>query len=246
MTGIDGLSLLGRQALQRIGRGGAADAAARARFAAGDAATSRTLDATTGTLFGQRQDRGGYQADAQALFVAQVFGSLSGMVGSFYAAQSAREQGKAQAQDLEFEQSMAGVSARLAMADANAILEAGRDEAAQASAEYGMAKAETEAQQGASGFVAGQGSGGAVLQGIELAKRIDVGVINRNAVRAASQRRLQATDLRSRGALAGASARNIRGAAATIQPGAAAVTSLLNSGSSLVGRYAALRSGRFQ
>lgn len=187
----------------------------------------------------------GYQTEATAALVTQLFGTLSGMVGSFFAAESDRNQLKSQALDLEHAQSMAGINARLAAADANAILEAGRDEVAMSTLEHGQAKESERARQGASGFVGGQGSGAEVLASIEVAKRIDAATINKNTVRAASQRRLQATDWRNRGAAAGASAANLRGARGAIQPGLSAVASGLNSGASLISRYADYRSGRF-
>lgn len=247
MSGFDGLAGLGTQALSQRLSGGVFGGTLRARanLAAGDARIDRTLDTSLAELFGERKDRVDYQADASALFVGQIFGALSGAVGSFFAAQSAKDDAKSQAIDQDHAGKMSDINARIAQADAAAILEAGREEADLASLEYAQASATERTQQATSGFVGGQGSGAEVLASIELAKRIELRTINKNTVRAATQRRLQGIDESNRGTAARASAQNLRRAAGAIQPGAAAATSLLNSGSSLVGRYAALRSGRF-
>lgn len=241
MSGFDGLLGLGRQSLTtRLGAGGVA--------AARDAALSRSVDRTLSLeagMFSRPSSGGGYGDLAAGALYLQAGGLLLGMVGGYYQALNQKLSLKAAAQDAEHEERMAGINARLAEEDANAILEAGKDEEARVGLEYGQAKAAELARQGGSGFAAGEGSGAEVSASIELAARIDRAAIRRNAVRAAGQSRMEAVDRRNRGSLAGQAARNLRGTAGSIQPGLSVLTAGLEGGGSLLGRAAAYRSGRY-
>lgn len=187
----------------------------------------------------------GFGGAAAASLWLQGTGALLSMVGSFFQAQQQKDLLKAQALDLEHESRMSAINARNAEADAQAILEAGRDEAAQVTAAYGQAKAEEVVRQGASGFVTGSGSNAEVTASIELAKRIERSRITQDTLRAAGQRRMQAVDLRNRGVLAGVSAENTRRTARTVSPALAGLTAGISGGASLLSNYAQFRSGRF-
>ena len=210
-----------------------------------EASMQGAIDASMGSLEVPAATTNRNRDNATASMVAMVFGTLTGMVGSFYEAQSLQNRLKSEALDYEHASKMSGIAARQAEQDANSIMEASRDDIAWTTAEYGQAKAQTKARQGGSGFVAGQGSGAEVLASMEMAKQIDMMTINKNAVRAASQRRLQGTTERNRGTLADASAANLRGAAGAIKPGLSALSAGLEGGASMLGRYSRLRSGRF-
>lgn len=191
------------------------------------------------------QQPGGYGGLASAGNWLSIGGALLGLVGSFYAAKSQQNQLKSEALAADFQESMSAINAKNAESDAQSILQAGQDEGARTSLAYGQEKAAQKAEQGASGFTIGVGSAAEAQASIELAKRLDLAAINRNTVRAASSRRLQATDQRNQSLLAGVSARNLRGTASSISPGLAAAGSLFRSAGPLLGQYASSHSSRY-
>jgi hypothetical protein len=99
------------------------------------------------------------------------------------------------------------------------------------------------AQQAANGVALGSASASEVRASIRLAAAIDKRTMNANAVRAAMAERQRGAGLRGRGMLAGASARNLRRSASSINPGLAAASSALGSGGSLLSQYS-MYSGR--
>lgn len=167
----------------------------------------------------------------------QLGGSLMSAVGGYYAAESQKSQLKSQALSLEHEASMSRLNARMAENDAQAIEEAGREEAGQVALRYAQEKGAYRASVGASGIVAGFGSTAEVAASIDLAAEVDALTINRNAVRAAGARRVAATDLRNRGAMAEISAGNVRATAGSIRPRAALAGSLLSSSGMLASQW---------
>lgn len=150
---------------------------------------------------------------------AQLMGTFVSAIGAGFAAQAQKDQAKAQALSLEFQQSMANRNARLAEEDAQAILAAGRSQVAQLTAQRGQEKARKRVSAAARGVT------GASVQEIlateDLVKEIDAMTINRNAVRAAGQARRGAVNASNQGLLAGVSAGNLRRTARTISPLAA-------------------------
>lgn len=168
----------------------------------------------------------------------QVSGALMGAIGAFYAADSAKHQLKSQALAAEFEQSMSAINARNAEADAQSVLEAGAQEIAQVTAQYGQEKAALQASTASRGVVSGVGSAAELAASVELAKQVDALTINKNRVRAAGQARMRAADMRSRGLLAGTSANNLRSSAGSINPYLAGSGSLLSAAGNVAATYA--------
>lgn len=162
-----------------------------------------------------------------------AYGSLIGgamsTVGAFYGAKVAKETYRQQAMSAEFAQSMANRNARLAEIDAQAELDAGRLQAQQSAMGYNQAAGEQIAQQGAAGVDLSSGNALEQRVSLRLAQRIEALTINRNTVRAARAARIRATDLRSQGAMAGVSARNLRAAGSSISPGMAGFAGLLDA-----------------
>lgn len=166
-------------------------------------------------------------AAATALLAFGAAGAITSSVGAYYGAIAQRYQLKSQAQDLDFQATMAGINARAAEMDASVALEAGRSEKGRRTLQYGQVKAGARTGQAAAGVQAGVGSAGEVLASIEAAKEIDSLTIDRNALRAARGFKSQAVDLRNRSSLARMSAGNARQFAGSISPGLSALTSLL-------------------
>jgi hypothetical protein len=171
---------------------------------------------------------GGFWSEFGIGGALQVGGSLMSIIGTYFAADTQKNQLKSQGLALDHEAAMSRFNARLAEQDALAIEEAGRQEAGQVALRYAAEKGAFQARTGASGVRMGRGSAAEVAASIDLAAELDDITINRNTVRAAGQRRMQAQDIRNRGSLAEVSARNVRGTASSIRPGQAAHGSLLS------------------
>lgn len=159
--------------------------------------------------------------------IMSVAGVLTGAIGSFYAAKTQKYQLQGQALSLEFERSIANLNSRAAERDAQAILEAGRQEKALTTLRHGQAIATQRASQAARGLQAGVGSVAEMAATSILAKDLDALTIDADTVRAANAARLRAVDLRSRGRLAGVGAANLRGTAGSVSPFLATTSSLL-------------------
>jgi hypothetical protein len=162
-------------------------------------------------------------------FVTAIGGQAMQLVGNFYAARSARNQAKAQADSLKFRETMAYRNARAAERDAQQELRAGRHEAAVRQLQTAQEKGAETASAAARGL-AGTGSSAEVLASLELASQMDVLSIRTNAVRRANAARRQGVNYRNQGLLAGVSARNLRRTAGSISPAATAAGDLLRVG----------------
>jgi hypothetical protein len=169
---------------------------------------------------------------------------LTGAIGSFYAAKSQQYELRSQQLSLEYQQNIANLNARLAEADARAIIEAGHHAVGLSTLRAGQIEAANRAATAARGVQAGVGSAAEVQASLAFARESDAITIDANAARQAAQARLRAVDLSNRGLLAGVSASNIRRTASGISPGLAGFTSLLSGTSRIAGQQA--RSRRLQ
>jgi hypothetical protein len=163
---------------------------------------------------------------------AQAFGMLQSIVGSYYQAAAQKGQLRSAAMDAEFASSMANINARAAEREAMAIIQAGRQQSALLSAQYGQAKSSYVARTAASG-IRQTGSAAEVRTSMELAKMEDLATLRQNVASAASRAQAGAVDQRNRSLLAGVSARNLRRTAGTIKPWENVLTSLVGSSGSL-------------
>lgn len=171
----------------------------------------------------------GFGSMAGAGFWLQIGGSVMESVGAYYAARNRQYDLKSQALAFEFEQTMAAVNARQAEAVAQSIIEAGAQEASLTGLRYAQERSSARVSQGARGIAIGVGSAAEEDASIRYAEESDRLTINANAVRQAGQARLQATEQRNRGALAGVSAGNARTSARSVNPGLAAGSTILGS-----------------
>jgi len=176
--------------------------------------------------------------------ILSVGGAMLQAVGSYYAARSAKVQAKSIALSLEFEQSMAAQNARVAEDDAAAILDDAQEQIAFLGMQVGQEKATLRTQSGARNVQGNAGSAAEVQASKELMKQIDSLTINRNAVRAANARRMQAVNQRNQGLMAGVGAANARASARAISAPAAAIAPLLGGAADYANRSASSYYGR--
>jgi hypothetical protein len=166
-----------------------------------------------------------------------IAGGFTKAIGSFYEAQGAKDELKSQALTADMESDIAGINARLAEEHAQSLLQ-GRDaDIARYTMAAGAEKSALRSAQGASGVVLGSGSTARTQATMDLMHEIDIQSLNLNALRAAGAARLQKSSLQGRSLLAGVSAKNMRRSAASINPWAAASTSLIGSATSAAGHW---------
>ncbi len=171
------------------------------------------------------------QADPWALSgsILSFAGAFTGAVGTGYALDAQRRQGRSEASSLEFQASLSEINARTAEQQAQAILRAGREEVGlrqlAAEQEQGALRASTAA----AGIAGGRGSAAELQATLALARDIDVFRLRTTAMREANAARTGALNERTRSVILRGSARNIRASAATIRPIAGVTGSLLSS-----------------
>lgn len=170
-----------------------------------------------------------------------VAGVLLGAIGGYYQARAQQDELKSQASAAEFQRTIAGINARAAENDAQAILRAGEDEAQRLTLQHGQDRGNLRANVAARGAVVGQGSAADVERSQRIAQLMERVALRSSVVRQANAARARATDFRNRGLLAGVSADNLRRSAGTISGGSAAVRGLLDGGSRLALQYNAAR-----
>jgi hypothetical protein len=170
--------------------------------------------------------------------ILQIFGALTGAVGSFYAAKSQSYQMKSQAKNLEYQQTMSNINARMAEEEAQSIMQAGEREIGQYTMRAGQAKASQQVAQAASGIQAGVGSAAETMASMEYVKQVDSLTINSNRVRAASAARMQAANYRAQGLMQGVSAQNLYRSARHNQPWTGIAGSLMGSAGTVAANWA--------
>lgn len=164
--------------------------------------------------------------------VIGIAGAIGSIASAYYGAKAQQYQLDSQAMSLQFQKDIAGINARQAEFTAQSILQAGEKQGAALSLKYGKAKGAQRAAMAASGGVIGEGSYAAVEATNDLMKEIDVLQINANTVRSAENARTQGQNFKTQAAMYGISANNASASSSTINPLAAAGTSLLTSATS--------------
>lgn len=162
-----------------------------------------------------------------------IAGGVQQAFGAWMQADAMKGAQRSAALDAEFAGTMSDQNALTAELDAQALLRAGQDEQGRISAQYGQLQSAQQVDTAASGVQAGVGSAAEVAASIALQRRLDLQTSNRNTIRAAYQRRMQATDYRNQGLFARTSARNLRATASSIRPELSAGASLLGSASQI-------------
>lgn len=164
--------------------------------------------------------------------ITAVAGAIGSIASAYYGAKAQQYQLDSQAMSLQFQKDIAGINARQAEFTAQSILRAGEQQAGAVTMKYGKAKGSQRAAMAASGGVIGEGSYQAVEATNDLMKEIDVLTINANTVRSSENARTQGQNYKTQAAMYGISANNASTSASTINPYAAAGTSLLTSATS--------------
>ncbi len=149
----------------------------------------------------------------------QIFGAISGAIGSFYAA-------KQQQANLRFQAEMSQINARMAESQAQSLLDQGQRQIGQITMRAGKVKSAQRAAMAANGIVLGEGSAAEVEATTDLIKEIDALTINANATRAAWASRTQGVNESNRALLS-------RASADAISPFASGMTSLIGSAGSV-------------
>lgn len=164
--------------------------------------------------------------------VIGIAGAIGQIAGAYYGAKAQQYQLDSQAMTMQFQKDIAGINARQAEVAAQGILQAGEKQSAALSMKYGKAKGSQRAAMAANGGVIGEGSYAAVEATNDLMKEIDVLQINANTIRAAENQRTQGQNYKTQAASYGISANNLTASSQSINPFAAAGTSLLTSATS--------------
>ena len=162
-----------------------------------------------------------------------IAGAIGSIASAYYGAKAQQYQLDSQAMSLQFQKDIAGINARQAEFTAQNILRAGEQQAGAVTMKYGKAKGSQRAAMAASGGVIGEGSYQAVEATNDLMKEIDVLTINANTVRSAENARTQSQNFKTQASMYGISANNASASSSTINPYAAAGTSMLTSATSI-------------
>lgn len=169
--------------------------------------------------------------------VMSIFGAITGAIGSYYSAESQKNQLQMQAQNQRFASEMARVNQRGATFAAAQLGQAGQRQIGRMTMEAGQRRA------GARAALAGRGaeiSGTAaeILGSMDVMKEVDVLSMNAATVRAQEAAKMQAFNLGTQSLMAGLSAQNLQATSQTIYPGMALGTSLLTSAADIGGMWA--------
>jgi len=169
------------------------------------------------------------QTIGTAGMITAIFGSINSAIGSYYAAESQKNQLKMQAANQRFQAQMARMNARGAEYAAQQTLMMGGREISRYGMQAGQRRSSAQAALAARGGQAGVGSAREVMASMDIVSDIDRLTMNAARVRQAEAQRMQAVNYQTQAVTAGVSAENLMGTAGTISPGLAGFTSLLGS-----------------
>lgn len=156
-----------------------------------------------------------------------VVGALTGAIGSFFSAQSAKSAA-------QFQSEMSAINARMAERSAQSVLSQGQQQIGALTLKAGQLKSSQRANMAANGLDLGEGSAAEVQASTDIMKSIDSNTINANAVRAANAARTQSVNYANQSLLQGASA-------ASMSPFSAGASSLLTSASGVASSWYSTR-----
>lgn len=158
--------------------------------------------------------------------------AVTGAVGSYWSAKSAKSQAESQAR-------LSDINARVLELGAQNELISGQKEIAALTLQAGQLKSRQRVALAANGVDLGEGSAAELQASSDLMKEIDMNTVAANAVRSAWGYRSQAVNEQNNALMK-------RATAAGIRPGNAAMTSLLGSAGSVAASfYAAQKNGAF-
>lgn len=161
-----------------------------------------------------------------------VAGLVTSTIGAYNQAQAARYQSQSSALQLELEQSLANINARLAEMDIENQEIATRRAVGRSDLRYRSILARARVNQARGGIQSGVGSAGEVAASILLARESDRISITSEGIRAANAIRMRGAGFLNQATAAGAAARNLRGL--NISPALAGLSTFLGGGSGIV------------
>lgn len=173
--------------------------------------------------------------------IMSIFGSINSAIGTYYAAESKKNELKMQAQNQRFAAEMARINARGAEFGAQQTLISGARQLGAMGMQAAQRRASARAAMAGRGIQGGVGSAREVAASMELVDEIDRLTVNANRIRAAEAQRVQAMNYATQGVMAGVSAQNISATAGTISPGMGMFTSLIGSAGSVAQSWATNR-----
>lgn len=155
--------------------------------------------------------------------ILSIGSALAGMVGTYYSAESRKN-------NLHYQARMAEINGRISELAAQGEMLRGERAIADVTMRAGRVKSAARVAMAANGIDMGEGNAVEIQASTDLLKEMDVNTIRANAVRAAWGHRMNAVDASNQARSADASADGIN-------PGSAAATSLLDSASSVAGSW---------
>jgi hypothetical protein len=166
-----------------------------------------------------------------------VSGAVTGAIGSYYAAQSQKNQLESQASSMRFQSDISQLNAAQAEFTAQQILRAGQQRQGRIGLRAGKIKSSQRASMAARGIDLGVGSAVETIATTDLMKEIDMLTTNAETVRSAETARLQRQNYLTASAMQDVSAMNLAGSAASISPTMALTGSLLGSAGSVANAW---------
>lgn len=170
-------------------------------------------------------------ATQRASMLMTTFGAVGSAIGSFFAAESQRNQLKMQAQNAKFASQMSAINARGSEFMAQDSINAAHQAIGRYTMQAGQAKASAETALAGRGIELGTGSAKEVIGSMDLIKEIDRMTMSANSVRQAEAYRMQAFNQRTQSVMEGLTSRNLLTTASGISSPLAGFSSLMGSGS---------------
>ena len=173
--------------------------------------------------------------------IMSIFGSINSAIGTYYAAESKKNEIKMQAQNQRFAAEMSRINARGAEFGAQQTLISGARQLGVMGMQASQRRASATAAMAGRGIQGGVGSAREVQASMALVDEIDRLTVNSNRIRAAEAQRMQALNYSTQAVMSGVSAQNLMASAGTISPGLGMYTSLLGSAGSVAQSWATNR-----
>lgn len=198
-----------------------------------DYATGLQNSASYGQSVQSAQSAAGMNAMGVGFGIMQIFGAVSSAIGTFYAAESQKNQIKMQAENQRFSSAMNLLNAKNAEFGAQQTMIAGHREIGRYTMAAGQRKSSAKAGMAARGIQAGVGSAAEVIASMDYIKEVDVLTMSSNSIRQAEAMRSQQINYLNQATIEGTSANNLLATAGTINPYMSGGTSLLGSATSI-------------
>lgn len=173
--------------------------------------------------------------------IMSIFGSANAAIGSYYAAESRKNELKMQAQNARFASGIAALNARAGEFGAQTTMIAGERQLGAMGLQAGQRRASAATSMAARGMQAGVGTAAEIAGSMRLVDEMDRLTVNANRIRAAEAQRMQSMNYQLQAVSGAASAQNLMASAGTISPGMGMFTSLLGSAGSISQSWATNR-----